>query len=183
DGVQRLMNAARWDADAVRDDLRRYVVEHLRDPQAVLVIDETGFLKKGTKSVGVQRQDSGTAGRVENCQIGVFLAYASLKGRPFIDRELSLPQSWAKDGDRRREAGVPDAVPCATKPPLARCMLARALAAGGRVPWVTAEEVYGSDPGLRHWREDQHQPCVWAVRRNERLWISTGARRRQRTAA
>ncbi len=183
DGMQRLLATFQWDADLVRDDLRVYVLEHLRDPQAVLVIDETGFLKKGTKSVGVQRQYSGTAGRVENCQIGVFLAYASLKGRTFIDRELYLPQSWAKDGDRRREAGVPDAVPFATKPQLARCMLARALAAGVRVPWVTADEVYGSDPGLRHWLEEQHQPFVLAVRRNERLWISTGARLRQRTAA
>src|SRR5689334_23812408 len=101
------MNAARWDADAVRDDLRRYVVEHLGDPQAVLVIDETGFLKKGTKSVGVQRQYSGTAGRIENCQIGVFLAYASLRGRTFLDRELDLPREWAEDPARRDEAGVP----------------------------------------------------------------------------
>src|SRR5215211_5312465 len=102
DGVQRLMNAAHWDADAVRDDLRAYVVEHLGDPQAVLVIDETGFLKKGTKSVGVQRQYSGTAGRIENCQIGVFLAYASPRGRTFLDRELYLPREWADAPERRQ---------------------------------------------------------------------------------
>src|SRR5207249_9940242 len=123
DGVQRLMNAARWDADAVRDDLRRYVVEHLGDPQAVLVIDETGFLKKGTKSVGVQRQYSGTAGRIENCQIGVFLAYASLRGRTFIDRELYLPREWAADEARREEAAVPTTVEFRTKPQLAQAML------------------------------------------------------------
>src|SRR4051795_10899228 len=110
DGMQHLLARADWDADAVRDDLRAYIVEHLGDPAAVLVIDETGFLKKGTKSVGVQRQYSGTAGRIENCQIGVFLGYASPKGRAFLDRELYLPQAWAGDPERRREAGVPHAV-------------------------------------------------------------------------
>src|ERR671926_102537 len=110
DGVQRLLRTARWDADAVRDDLRAYVIEHLGDPQAVLVIDETGFLKKGTKSVGVQRQYSGTAGRIENCQIGVFLAYASPPGRAFLDRELYLPKEWAADRARREAAGVPETV-------------------------------------------------------------------------
>ena len=107
-GVQRLLNAAGWDVDAVRDDLRAYVTEHLGEPTGVLIVDETGFLKKGTKSVGVQRQYSGTAGRIENCQIGVFLGYASATGRAFLDRELYLPQAWARDGERRREAGVPD---------------------------------------------------------------------------
>src|SRR5712691_6860125 len=106
-GVQRLLNAAEWDVDAVRDDLRAYVVEHLGAPEGVLIVDESGFLKKGTKSVGVQRQYSGTAGRRENCQIGVFLAYASPKGRSFLDRELYLPKEWADDPERRREAGVP----------------------------------------------------------------------------
>lgn len=106
-GVQRLLNAADWDADAVRDDLRAYVVAHLGDPDGVLVIDETGFLKKGTKSVGVKRQYSGTAGRIENCQVGVFLAYASARGRAFVDRALYLPEEWAADGARRAEAGVP----------------------------------------------------------------------------
>jgi SRSO17 transposase len=183
DGMQRLLATYQWDADLVREDLRSYILEHLGDPQAVLVLDETGFLKKGRKSVGVQRQYSGTAGRIEDCQIGVFLAYASSKGRTFIDRELYLPQSWAKDRDRRREAGVPDEVTFATKPQLAQRMVARALAAGVGVPWVTADEVYGSDPGLRHWLEDHQQSFVLAVRTNERIWISTGGRLRLRTAA
>jgi hypothetical protein len=127
DGVQRLLRTARWDAEAVRDDLRAYVVEHLGDPQAVLVVDETGFLKKGTKSVGVARQYSGTAGRIENCQIGVFLAYASARGHAFLDRALYLPKGWAEDAARREEAGVPPDVRFATKGELAKTLLARAL--------------------------------------------------------
>jgi SRSO17 transposase len=107
DGVQRLLATYDWDADLVWDDLQSYIIEHLGHPQGVLVVDETGFLKKGTKSVGVKRQYSGTAGRIENCQIGVFLAYASPKGRAFLDRELYLPQEWAEDEFRRQEAGVP----------------------------------------------------------------------------
>ena len=117
-GVQRLLSTYRWDADLVRDDLAGYVVEHLGDAVSVLVVDETGFLKKGNKSAGVQRQYSGTAGRIENCQIGVFLAYASAKGRTLLDRELYLPQVWAGDAERRREAGVPEDVGFQTKPPL-----------------------------------------------------------------
>lgn len=183
DGMQRLLATYQWDADLVRDDLRTYVLEYLPDLQAVLVFDETGFLKKGTKSVGVQRQYSGTAGRVENCQIGVFLAYASPQGRTFIDRELYLPRSWTEDGERRRGAGVPDEVTFATKPQLAQRMFIRALAAGVRVPWLTADEVYGSDPELRRLLEDRRQPYVLAVRSNERVWISTGARLRRVTAA
>ena len=119
DGVQRLLRTARWDADAVRDDLRAYVVERLGDPAAVLVIDETGFLKKGTKSVGVARQSSGTAGRIENCQVGVFLAYASQHGRAFLDRELYLPEDWAGNRARREEAGIPSAATFQAKPELA----------------------------------------------------------------
>src|SRR5829696_7354016 len=107
DGVQRLLRTARWDAEAVRDDLRAYVVEHLGDAEAVLVVDETGFLKQGTKSVGVARQYSGTAGRIENCQIGVFLAYAGARGRAAIDRALYLPREWCDDPERRAAAGVP----------------------------------------------------------------------------
>src|SRR5690348_12185559 len=125
-GVQRLLNAADWDADALRDDLRAYVVEHLGDPAGALIVDETGFLKKGTKSVGVQRQYSGTAGRRENQQVGVFLAYASANGCAFIDRALYLPEAWAADAGRRAAAGVPEAVSFATKGELARQMLARA---------------------------------------------------------
>jgi SRSO17 transposase len=173
DGVQRLLNAARWDADQVRDDLRAYVVEHLGDPTAVLVLDETGFLKKGDKSVGVQRQYSGTAGRVENCQIGVFLAYASSRGRTFLDRELYLPKEWCQDLPRRREAGVPDDVAFATKPQLAQRMLSRARDAGVPAAWVTGDSVYGKDRRLRIWLEEQEQPFVLEVACNEPLWAMT----------
>src|SRR3954471_5908631 len=141
--------ALRWDADAVRDDLRAYVVERLGDPGAVLVLDETGFVKKGEKSAGVQRQYSGTAGRVENCQIGVFLGYAGRHGRALIDRALYLPAGWAGDEDRRAEAGVPAAVAFATKPELGRAMLERALGAGVPCSWVTGDSVYGADRALR----------------------------------
>jgi SRSO17 transposase len=169
DGMQRLLNTYEWDADRVRDDLRMYVIEHLHDAQAVLVVDETGFLKKGTKSVGVKRQYCGTAGRIENCQMGVFLAYASPKGRAFLDRELYLPQEWAQDRGRRREAGVPEEVEFATKPQLAQRMLARTRQAGVIVPWVTGDEVYGSDAGLRQELEEHQQAYVLAVRSNERV--------------
>jgi SRSO17 transposase len=170
DGVQRLLRTARWDAEAVRDDLRAYVVEHLRDANAVLVLDETGFLKKGTKSVGVARQYSGTAGRIENCQIGVFLAYASPRGRAFLDRALYLPKAWAEDGPRREAAGVPQDVRFATKGELARVMLARALAAEVPAAWVTGDEVYGNDGELRRWLEAQHHPYVLAVARSHAVW-------------
>jgi len=170
DGVQRLLTTARWDAEAVRDDLRAYVVEHLGDPAAVLVVDETGFLKKGTKSVGVARQYSGTAGRIENCQVGVFLAYAGRLGRAFLDRALYLPEAWAVDLDRRREAGVPTEVAFATKGELARVMLARAFAAGVPAAWVTGDEVYGNDGRLRRWLEGQERPYVLAVARSHAVW-------------
>jgi SRSO17 transposase len=173
DGVQRLLNAARWNADHVRDDLRAYVIEHLGDPSAVLVVDETGFLKKGTQSVGVQRQYSGTAGRIENSQIGVFLAYASPKGRTFLDRELYLPQEWAHDAVRRREAGVPESVAFATKPQLAKRMLERAREAGVPATWVTGDTVYGKDRKLRRWLEEQGQPFVLELPCNEPLWAAT----------
>ena len=148
DGMQDFLARMRWDADAVRDDLRSYVVEHLGDPGAVLVLDETGFVKKGTKSAGVQRQYSGTAGRIENCQIGVFLAYASRHGRALIDRVLYLPESWAGDAGRREEAGVPTEVVFATKPKLGRAMLERGFAAGVPCIWVTGDSV-GACPRAR----------------------------------
>jgi SRSO17 transposase len=173
DGMQHLLARADWDADQVRDDLRMYVVEHLGDEQAVLVVDETGFLKKGTKSVGVQRQYSGTAGRIENCQIGVFLAYASPKGRTFLDRELYLPKEWAADAERRQEAGVPETVQLRTKPQLARAMLERALDAGVPAAWVTGDEIYGGDRRLRLWLEERQVPHVLAVKRTEPLWTRT----------
>ena len=179
DGVQRLLSTYRWDADLVRDDLKGYVVEHLGDAErGVLVVDETGFLKKGTKSVGVQRQYSGTAGRIENSQIGVFLTYATAQGRVLLDRELYLPQVWADDSERRREAGVPEEVVFGTKPQLARLMLERAVEAG--VPfswvtgnWVTGDEVYGSDRNLRRWLEGADIPHVLAIKSNEKLWVLT----------
>jgi len=169
DGMQRLLAAADWDADAVRDDLRDYVVVQLGDPAAVLVVDETGFLKKGSKSAGVARQYSGTAGRIENCQIGVFLGYATSAGRTFLDRELYLPAAWIDDRDRCREAGVPDAVDFATKPTLAIGMLARALDAAVPAGWVTADEVYGQHYRLRASLEQRRMPYVLAVPVTQRV--------------
>ena len=169
-GMQRLLAGAKWDASTVRDDLVGYVVEHLGDPEAVLVIDETGFLKQGTHSVGVQRQYSGTAGRIANCQIGVYLTYASPAGHVLLDRELYLPKEWAADPQRRQEAGVPEEVAFATKPELARRMLARARDAGVPAAWVTGDSIYGGDRRLRVWLEQQKQPFVLAVAKDEPLW-------------
>jgi SRSO17 transposase len=170
DGMQRLLTTARWDADALRDDVRGYVVEHLGDPGGVLVVDETGFLKKGGKSAGVQRQYSGTAGRVENCQVGVFLAYASLRGRALVDRELYLPKEWAADAARRAEAHVPERVAFHTKPQLAQAMLERALDAEVPAGWVAADEVYGGDARLRAWLEAHGLGYVLAVKATQPLW-------------
>jgi SRSO17 transposase len=170
-GVQRLLDAARWDADALRDDLRAYVVEHLGDERGVLVVDETGFLKKGTKSVGVARQYSGTAGRTENCQVGVFLAYAGRQGRAFLDRALYLPEAWADDAARRAEAGVPKGVRFATKGTLAKAMLQRAFAGGVPASWVVGDTVYGTGPGLRPWLEAERRAYVLAVPKSHRVWL------------
>ena len=170
-GVQRLLNAAGWDAEAVRDDLQTLVVEHLGEPGGVLVLDETGFLKKGTKSVGVQRQYSGTAGRRENQQIGVFLLCASAHGAAFVDRALYLPESWAADAPRRAEAGVPEAVRFATKGELAQGMLARAFAAGVPAAWVVGDTVYGHDE-WRRWLEEQGRSYVLAVPATHGLWTA-----------
>ena len=172
-GVQRLLSTYRWDADLVRDDLAGYVVEHLAGADGVLVVDETGFLKKGNKSAGVQRQYSGTAGRVENCQIGVFLAYASAKGRTLLDRELYLPQVWAGDAERRREAGVPEDAGFQTKPRLAQRMLERALESGVPFGWVAGDEVYGNDRNLRLWLEREGIAHVLAIKSNGKLWAWT----------
>ena len=169
DGMQRLLMSADWDADAVRDDVRGYVVEHLGDAAGVLVVDETGFLKKGTKSAGVARQYSGTAGRIENCQIGVFLGYATSVGRTFLDRELYLPNAWTQDRDRCREAGIGDEVEFATKPELAMRMIARALEAGVPAGWVTGDEVYGQHAKLRMMLEERQMPYVLAVPVNQRV--------------
>ena len=173
DGMQRLLSTADWDPDLVRDDLRGYVLEHLGDSAAVLVVDETGFPKKGTTSVGVQRQYSGTAGKVDNCQLGVFLAYAGPKGRAFIDRELYLPRSWTNDPARCRAARVPEQVEFRTKPQLARMLLERALDAEVPASWVTADEVYGGDPALRGWLEDRDVSYVLAVKGTEPLGTAT----------
>jgi SRSO17 transposase len=169
-GVQYLMGRADWDPDAVRDDLREYVVETLGDPEAVLVLDETGFLKEGTRSAGVARQYTGTAGRIENAQVGVFLAYASRHGTAFIDRALYLPEEWTDDPERCRAAGVPEGTAFATKPGLAKAMLARAFAAGVPAAWVTGDEVYGGDGGLRRWLESERRPYVLAARANQYVW-------------
>jgi SRSO17 transposase len=172
DGMQRLLTSARWDPDALRDDVRGYVVEHLGDSGGVLVVDETGFLKKGAKSAGVQRQYSGTAGRIENCQVGVFLAYASPRGQALVDRELYLPKAWATDADRRAEAHVPAKVGFATKPQLAQAMLERAVDAQVPARWVTADEVYGGDARLRAWLEEQDLAYVLAVKATQPLWAA-----------
>jgi SRSO17 transposase len=177
-GVQYLMGRADWDPDSVRDDLRDYVVESLSDPDAVLVVDETGFLKKGTKSAGVARQYTGTAGRIENSQVGVFLAYASRHGTAFLDRALYLPQEWTDDPDRCEEAGVPGGTRFATKIRLAKAMLARAFAAGVPAAWVTGDEVYGAWE-LRRWLEGEKRPYVLGVRGNQYVWAGA----RQATAA
>jgi SRSO17 transposase len=164
DGVQHLLARAAWDAEAVRDELTRYVRDALGHPEGVLVVDETGFLKKGTKSVGVARQYSGTAGRIENCQIGVFLGYATPRGRALLDRALYLPKEWTDDRPRCREAGVPRAVRFATKLVLARQMIERALAAGVPARWVTADSIYGSDYAFRSAQEERGLGYVVGVR-------------------
>src|SRR5262245_43564308 len=170
-GVQYLMGRAGWDPDEVRDDLREYVVGTLGDPEAVLVLDETGFLKKGTRSAGVARQYTGTAGRVENAQVGVFLAYTSRHGTAFLDRALYLPEEWTDEPKRCQAAGVPEGTAFATKPGLAKAMLARAFAAGVPAAWVTGDEVYGGDGGLRRWLESERRPYVLAVRANQYVWV------------
>jgi SRSO17 transposase len=160
---QHLLGRAVWEADAVRDDLQAYVQEHLADPEGVLIVDETGFLKKGEHSVGVQRQYSGTAGRIENCQIGVFLAYQSAHGHAFLDRSLYVPAEWAEDKSRRRAAGVPEEIRFATKPVLARQMMERALAKGIPARWVSGDSVYGNDGKLRLWLEEHEVAYVLGV--------------------
>lgn len=167
---QNLLGRAHWDADAVRDDLRNYVREHLGDPSGVLVLDETGFLKKGEHSAGVQRQYSGTAGRIENCQIGVFLAYVAPRGRVFIDRALYLPESWTEDRDRCDDAGIPADVAFATKPALGLRMVERALDGGIEAAWVLGDEVYGDDSKLRRAIEERRMPYVLAVSCQFRIW-------------
>ena len=172
DGMQRLLTGTDWDAHRVRDDLRGYVVDRLGDPGAVLVVDETGFLKKGTRSAGVARQYSGTAGRIENCQVGVFLGYAASGGRTFLDRELYLPKAWTEDRSRCRDAGIGEEVEFATKPELAIAMLTRALDAGVPAAWLTGDEVYGQHPGLRAFAAQRGLSYVLAVPSNQWVWTA-----------
>jgi SRSO17 transposase len=169
DGMQDFLSRMRWDADAVRDDLRAYVVEHLGDPDAVLVLDETGFLKKGGKSAGVQRQYSGTAGRIENCQIGVFLGYAGRHGRALIDRALYLPERWTRDPARCAAAGIPVGLTPTTKPKLGLAMLDRALEADVPFAWMTGDSVYGADHRIRRRLEARGRGYVLAVTSGQRL--------------
>jgi SRSO17 transposase len=170
-GLQHLLGRANWDADLVRDDLRGYVSEHLFGEEgAILIVDETGFIKKGQKSVGVKRQYTGTAGKTENCQVGVFLSYASERGQAFIDRELYLPEEWAKDQERREQAGVPEQIGMRTKPELAKEMLGRALDGGVEAAWVVADSVYGDTRRLGMFLEEREQPYVLALSGKAHVW-------------
>jgi len=177
--TQRVLSHVLWDEDAARDLCRGYAVERLGEADAVLVVDETGFLKKGKHSAGVARQYSGTAGRIENSQVGVFLAYASRKGHALIDRRLYLPQAWAEDLERRRVAKVPDDVAFQTKPEIAREMIARALNAGVPCAWVLGDEVYGADRQLRRMLEERGRAYVLAIRSNDKLGLELEGKARQ----
>jgi len=167
--IQSLLGRSAWSADALRMLVQDYAMAAVGDKDGVLVVDETGFLKKGAHSVGVGRQYSGTAGRIENCQVGVFLGYASRYGHTLIDRRLYLPKTWAEDSERRRKANVPEDVVFATKPVMAREMIAAALDGGISCAWVLADALYGSDYKLRRMLEDRGQPYVLAVRSNQHL--------------
>ena len=169
DGLQNLLNRARWDSEALRDDLQRYVAEKLGNEDGVLIIDDTGFIKKGITSAGVQRQYSGTAGRTENCQIGVFAAYASVRGRALVDRELYLPRSWTGDPDRCRAAKVPADRTFATKGELARKLVLRALASALPIAWVTADSAYGQEWGFRRMLEEAGVGYVLAVPKSQQV--------------
>src|SRR3954454_5299045 len=167
--TQRVLSHVLWDEEAARDLCREHAVARLGAEDAVLVVDETAFVKKGEHSAGVARQYCGTLGKVENCQVGVFLAYGSREGHALIDRRLYLPEAWAGDAERRRAAKVPEDVPFLTKPAIARAMIARALDAGVPCEWVLGDEVYGADRRLRTMLEERGRPYVLAVRGNEEL--------------
>ncbi len=174
-GLQRLLSWCQWDPDEIRDDLRDYVAERLGQPDGVLIVDDTGFIKKGSVSAGVQRQYSGTAGRTENCQIGVFTAYASAKGRALVDRELYLPKSWTDDRERCRAARIPEDRPFATKPELARAMVLRALGSALPIAWVTADAAYGQERGFRRALEDAGVGYVLAVPKSQQVKSPAGS--------
>ncbi|MFD8767322.1 IS701 family transposase [Streptomyces mirabilis] len=173
-GMQHLLSRASWDADGVRDDIRDFVVEHLGNQDAVLVVDETGDLKKGTASVGVQRQYTGTAGRIENVQVAVYLVYSTPVGHAAIDRRLYIPRSWTQDPDRCGAAGIPDRTGFATKPALATEMITQALDAGVTASWVTGDEVYGGDPHLSAELERRQVSYVLAVSRKRPIPTRAG---------
>ena len=176
DGLQHLLSRAKWDADAVRDDLRDYVVDAFGDPGAVLILDETGDVKKGVHSVGVQRQYTGTAGRIENSQVAVFLTYAGPRGHALIDRALYLPKSWCEDPERCAQAGIPsNNTVFATKPALANTLIDRAVAAQTPAAWVAGDEVYGADPDLRAAIRGHRLGYVLAVAANRRVPTHAGA--------
>ena len=175
DGLQHLLSRAKWDAEAVRDDLRDYVIDAFGDPDAILILDETGDVKKGMHSVGVQRQYTGTAGRIENAQVAVYLTYAAPRGHALIDRALYVPRCWAEDPDRCDGAGIPSDKRCfATKPALARGLLARAFTAKVPAAWVAADEVYGADPALRAAIRSHGLGYVLAVSANRRMPTPAG---------
>jgi SRSO17 transposase len=167
--TQRVLSHVLWDEEAARDLCREHVVGRLGARDAVLVVDETALVKKGEHSAGVARQYCGTLGKVENCQVGVFLAYGSRGGHALIDRRLYLPEAWAGDAERRRAAKIPDEVPFRTKPEIAREMIARALDAGVPCDWVLGDEVYGADRRLRTMLEERGKPYVLAIRGNDQL--------------
>lgn len=174
DRMQRLLSTSDWDPDGLRDDLHSYVARHLGDAEGILVVDETGFLKKGTRSAGTARQYSGTAGRIENCQIGVFLTYTAPAGRTFLDRELYLPKAWTQDADRCASAGIPADREFATKPQLAGRMIDRALEAGIPAKWVTGDAVYGQHSGLRRTLHERGMHYVLAAPANQHVIAKTG---------
>ena len=174
DGLQRLLAAARWDADEVRDDVRDFVAERLGEPDGVLIVDDTGFIKKGRTSAGVSRQYTGTSGKIDNCQIGVFAAYASRRGRALVDRELYLPKSWTDHPDRCRAARIPEQRVFATKPDIARTMVTRVLAAGMPVGWVSADEAYGADFKFRRMCEIHRVGYVVAVPKSQQVRADGG---------
>lgn len=176
DGMQRLLRTADWDVDGVRDDLRGYVLDHLGDRSGVWIVDDTGFIKKGVRSAGVQRQYTGTSGKIDNCQLGVFLAYGSSRGRALVDRELYLPASWTEDRDRCAAAGIPAEVGFGTKPRLGIAMLARAHAAGVLTGWVSADEAFGQNRAFRTWLARREVPFVLATRSDDMLVCPDGRR-------
>ena len=168
---QHLLGRAQWDADAVRDAHGQDVLAGLGQEDAVLAIDESGFIKKGDKSAGVARQYCGASGKLDNCQVGVFLSWQTTKGHALIDRGLYLPQEWTEDPARCAKAGIPEEVAFATKPELARRMVERALEAGAQPAWVVADAVYGADGKLRFFLEERQQPYVMAVTSQQSVWV------------